>query len=144
MFNFDPTTSKENTVIGRLLNLEAKAPRVVGKATSSEVIYDVRNISVDTIDFCVDGGGVSTWVSSDGDGTKFPSVLYSLAFDAACYRRITLKPGESATYTEKLGVPSTFPEGPATLHATIAIKWPKRSVEEVLGTTAPLRVEAAH
>ena len=144
MFNFDPTTSKENGVIGRVLELEGRAPRVVGRGTSSEVTYDVRNISTGTIDFCVDGQGVSTWISSDGSGAKFPSVLYSLAFDASCYRRISLKPGESAPYTEKLVVSVTFPEGPSTLHATIAIKWPKHSVEEVIGTTVPLRVEAAH
>jgi len=139
MFNFDGTPT-EAAILGKVLKLEVVRPDTLQAGSISEAEYKLTNIAPETVDVCIDGQGVSTWVSSDQATARFPSVLYSIAFDAPCYTALTLTSGETERFVERLVVPRTFPLGSATLHGTVAVKWPKRRVQEIIGTTAPLQI----
>jgi hypothetical protein len=139
MFNFEPTGGQP--VLGRMVVLEAYPPRVLTPGVTSRVTYELKNVSAETLHLCIDVPGVSTWTSSQS-GAKFPSTLYGVVFDARCYTSITLSPGEVKVFTERLVIPTTFPTGPATLHGTLVLTWPERGLQEVLGTTSPLQIDA--
>jgi len=138
MFNFDPTTD-DTSELRRVLKLEAVAPETVAQGTVATVKYELRNIGSERMKFCIDGQGVSTWISTAA-GARFISTLYSVAFDNPCYTEVTLEVGGVYGFAERLVVPVGFPTGTATVHGTTPIRWPSRGVYEVIGTTTDFKV----
>ena len=138
MFNFDPTIS-DTSELRRVMKLEAVAPATVAQGTVATVKYELRNIGSERMKFCIDGQGVSTWISTAG-GARFISTLYSVAFDNPCHTAVTLEVGEVYRFAERLVVPVGFPAGTATVHGTTPIRWPSRGLYEVIGTTTDFKV----